>query len=61
MFGFLQKNMLWIAAEEKVSSSDYQKIARFMLEVCINSLGGPEYCHICNVVPPFRTIGKLID
>ncbi|ODN00345.1 FAST kinase domain-containing protein 5 [Orchesella cincta] len=58
--GFLtKKNMLWIADEEKVSSSEYQKIARFMLAVCDNSLGGPEFCHICNIVPPFRTIGVV--
>ncbi|CAL8078630.1 unnamed protein product [Orchesella dallaii] len=58
--GFLtKKNMLWIADEEKVTSSEYQKIARFMLAVCANSLGGPEFCHICNIVPPFRTIGVV--
>lgn len=52
--------MLWIDAEEKVSTSDYQKIARYMLDVCEKVLGGSEYCHLCNVVPPFKTIGMCL-
>ncbi|ODM92540.1 FAST kinase domain-containing protein 5 [Orchesella cincta] len=58
--GFLtKKNMLWIAEEEKTTLSDYQKIARSMLEHCVDPLGGPEFCHLCNLVPPFRTIGVV--
>lgn len=53
--------MLWIDAEEKITTSEYQKFARSMLDVCINLLGGPDYCHICNVIPAFRTIGTYLS